>query len=377
MRRLVCLLALLAVFGSGIALANTVQVVATGDCGQDLTNVRNAVQNAAAGDEVQLVPGGTNVFNLACAVNDIDVAIPVFTPDISITAPNGPVVLQGPGSADPNQASAIFVAANGFRMNGVTVQGWFYGVLVTTSNGAPVYNETITNSRFQDNIRSYQSANGATGNYLIGNTFVLPYPPSMDPTSPFALVWGVLVGDSNHTVISGNTVIGPGQLSQFTAVSQLVTSPSASQVPIHTVGIWQIDTIIPASRYSLISNNTLTNVDSGIQASSDYGVTSGNIVKHCAVGITISNDTDDGVTAAQHHIVTQNVSVDNNVGLWLASTQHSTASLNDFRDNSLAGIVLLANPGGAPSTEDRLILNLGSKNGVGEDHEDSMGFPGR
>ncbi len=375
MRRLVCLLALCVLIASGAAFANTIQVVATGDCGQDLTNVRNAVQGAMSGDVVQLLPGSTNVFNMACAVNDGNPGVFIGTPDIAITAPNGPVVLQGPGSADLSQLSGIVVTADSFRMDGVTVRGWYFGVLLFSLNGQPLYNSTVSNSRFEDNIIGYQANNGVTGSYLVGNTFLLPQPPSMDPSSPFFLVIGAIMVNSNHSVMSGNTVIGPGQLSHFTSTAQLVVSQSATKVPIHTIGIWQIDSTPPASRYSLISNNNITGVDLGIQASSDYGVTSGNIVKHCAIGIAISNDTDDGVTAAQHHIVTQNVSVDNNVGVWLASTQNSTVSLNDFRDNSLAGIVLLANPGGGPSTDDRLILNMGSKNGVGEDHSDGMGHP--
>ncbi len=47
-------------------------------------------------------------------------------------------------------------------------------------------------------------------------------------------------------------------------------------------------------------------------------------------------------------------------GIWMASASQNTITLNDLRHNSLAGLLFLANPGGAPSTGNFFHQNKGS-----------------
>jgi parallel beta-helix repeat protein len=111
----------------------------------------------------------------------------------------------------------------------------------------------------------------------------------------------------------------------------------------------------------MISDNTITGLDLGMQSSSNSGVVTRNVVSGNAIGIAISNDTDDGVQQVTGNVVTQNAATGNQVGIWMASASGNFITLNDLRNNSLAGLLFLANPGGAPSTGNFFHQNTGAK----------------
>jgi parallel beta-helix repeat protein len=146
----------------------------------------------------------------------------------------------------------------------------------------------------------------------------------------------------------------------FTNPAQIIADPRATGVGIRTLGLLQADNRAEISELGRVSDNTFTGLDLAMQSSSNLGVVSHNTVTNNAIGITISNDFDDGVHQVTGNIVTENVSTNNQVGVWIASGTQNTITLNDLRGNSLAGLLFLANPGGAASTGNFFHQNKGA-----------------
>jgi hypothetical protein len=338
------------------AQAATWQVQATGTCSTDTANLQNAVNSAAAGDTIQLQPGSSgNVFDLSCSAGNP--AIFVNTPDLSLSA-SSPVILQGPAVADYSGSIGILDQADALTISGLTIRNFTYGVFSANSSG-PTHSLSISNARLENNANGLWSMYGNMNVTVVNSTVIVPQPA--DPT-PGSSTLGLLVL-GGYSVIGGNTVTGPGVSLHMSSVADVQNIVSNAQGLIRSVGIFQIDYLpqAPISYYSLISNNQVSGFDLGMQVSSTYGATIGNHVTHCAFGLQVSQDSDNGVTATTHATVTQNVSTDNQVGFMFASVQDSVASLNDFLHNSVKDIILIANPNGPPSVRDRFVLTPGSR----------------
>jgi len=109
-----------------------------------------------------------------------------------------------------------------------------------------------------------------------------------------------------------------------------------------------------------MSENTLTGLDLGLQASSDFGVLVQNTATNCEIGLEISNDVDDGVTRVANELVSLNTSTNNQVGFGVFSGTKNTIVLNNFANNRLAGLFFTSKPGGAASIGNFYGCNKGS-----------------
>jgi parallel beta-helix repeat protein len=189
----------------------------------------------------------------------------------------------------------------------------------------------------------------------------MPPPPTSDPTSDLFVGVAVFLGQQNgHILIADNTITGPGASLHLRRVQDVFAPDQA----IRTAGIWQNDGTIPAGTFGRVSNNVVSGLDLCIQSTSDFGVVSNNTTNRCGFGIILSNDTNDGVTTVHGNVVTGNDLRGNQVGLWMASATQNVISLNDARNNSVTGLLFLANANGANSDDNTFVLNQGSKQGV-------------
>jgi parallel beta-helix repeat protein len=341
-----------------LASANTIPVAPTGSCGGDIAAIQNAVNAAQSRDVVQLSAGS---YDFSCLNGGAGVFI--GNPDITIQGALDQSVINGPGLATQIRSTAFFVGADAVSIDGVTFQGFRVGVFAGAGDGITTANHfSLTNSVFQNNLQSVFIQQDSLSPRIVGNTFLVPAPPSADIFSPFGISFGVIVQrDCSGLLLARNTITGPGVTAHFQSTDQLVQSPSASGVGIRTIGLLQADNQAPYAELGRVSDNTISNLDAGMQSSSNLGVVSHNVVTHNAIGITISNDTDDGVHQVSGNIVTENISSGNDVGIWIASGTANTITLNDVSHNSLAGLLFLANPGGAPSTGNLFHGNIGGK----------------
>jgi hypothetical protein len=220
----------------------------------------------------------------------------------------------------------------------------------------------VTNSSFQNNIQAIFIARNTTAPRMVGNTFSVPTPPVGDIFAPFGQTNAVSVGRGcNGVQFSRNTINGPGVSVHFASTDQLIQDPHGTNEGIRTLGYFQADFQLPMAELGMISDNTITGLDLGMQSSSNSGVVTRNVVTGNAVGIAISNDTDDGVQQVTGNAVTLNAATGNQVGIWMASASGNFITLNDLKNNSLAGLLFLANPGGAASTGNLFHQNTGAK----------------
>jgi parallel beta-helix repeat protein len=341
-----------------LGAANTIPVAPTGSCASDIAAIQNAVNAAQPQDVVQLSAG---TYDFSC----LNGATGVFigNPDITIQGASGQSVINGPGLATQIRSTAFFVGADAVSIDRVTFQGFRVGILAGGGDGVTTANHfSLTNSVFQNNLRSVFVQQDSVSVRIVGNTFLVPAPPSADIFSPFGISFAAIVGqDCSGLLFARNTITGPGVTAHFQSTDQLVLDPRAGGEGLRTIGLLQADTQVPYSELGRVSDNTVSNLDSGMQASSNLGVVSHNVVTHNAIGMTLSNDTDDGVAQVSGNIVTENISSGNQVGIWIASGTANTITLNDLRNNSLAGLLFLGNPGGAPSTGNFFHGNNGGK----------------
>jgi hypothetical protein len=338
------------------AAASTFTVAPTASCPTDLFNVQIAIDSAVASDVIQLSAGN---FDFSCGTEFGGLLI--NKAGLVLSGSPGATIIHGPGPADPSESVAVFVAANSVTVTGISFRDFYFGVFVQAGKN----NFTLAGCVFDGVLHSVQVARGSASAKILNNVFNVPAPPTSDITSDFGVAIAVFVARQNqYLLVAGNTVQGPGRIANFQSAADLLAGGTAPALSLHTAGIWQIDTLVPASVWGRISNNTVSGVDLGIQSSSNFGVVSNNAVTSSAVALTVSNDTDNGITQVTDGIITGNDLRGNEVGLWMASASRNVISFNDGRDNGLAGILFLNNFNGAPSDANLFILNQGSKQGV-------------
>jgi parallel beta-helix repeat protein len=341
----------------GLANAAIIPVAPTGSCGGDLNAIQTAVNSAQPGDIVALAPGS---YDFSCVTSDSP-GIFINNTDITLQGTAGQTIISGPAFAAQTFSTGLFVASDAVTLDSITLSGFYTAV---QAGGGPFRANrlAITNSTFQNNIQAVSVAQDTFAPRMVGNTFMVPAPPSSDIFDPFGESFGVIVNrHCSYFLFAKNTVTGPGVMVTFQDTDQLIADPHGTNIGLHTLGLFQVDFRGEIAELGRISDNLFTGLDAAMQASSNLGVVSRNKATHNAIGIDISNDFDDAVHQVSGNIVTENVATDNQVGIWMASATQNTITLNDLRNNSLAGLLFLANPGGAPSTGNFFHQNQGAK----------------
>lgn len=337
--------------------ASTIPVSPTGSCAGDLNTIQMGVNSAQPGDVVELAPGS---YDFSCVSSDAP-GVFIGNPDITVQGTDGQTVINGPGFANQIFSTGFFVAADAVTLDSLTVSGFFTGV---QAGGGPLSANqiAITNSTFQNNIRAVFVAQNTLAPRMVGNQVFVPTPPDSDIFASFGETFGVIVNrHCSDFLFAKNTITGPGVVVHFQNTDQLVEDPHGTKEGLHTIGLFQVDFQGDIAELGRVSDNVITGLDDGMQASSNLGVITRNTVTHNAIGIDLSNDFDDGVHQVSGNVITENVASDNQVGIWMASATANTITLNDLRNNSLAGLLFLANPGGAPSTGNLFHQNQGAK----------------
>jgi parallel beta-helix repeat protein len=259
------------------------------------------------------------------------------------------------------EAIAVFVAANSVTVTGINFRNFFTGIFVQRGKG----NFTLKDCVFDGVLTAVFVAREGHAAKILNNVFNLPVPPSPDVTSDFGITNAVFVARQNqYLLVAGNTITGPGRVANYQRNEDILDIAANPALSLHSAGIFQIDNLPPASMWGRISNNIVSDVDLGIQSSSNFGVVSNNTVTGSAIGLGVSNDTDNGVTQVTDNVVTGNEVRGNQIGIWMASASRNVISLNDGRDNSLTGLLFLNNVDGPPSDANVFVLNQGSKQGV-------------
>ncbi len=341
---------------TGFAAATTFTVSPTGSCPDDINNVQGTLAGALPNDTVQLAAGDFN-FTCATAFGGLFIG----TAGLTFSGIPGATVIHGPGAADPSETVAVFVGANSVTISKISFRDFYFGVFVAAGKG----NFTLSGCTFDGVLISAQVARQGHAAKILNNVFNVPVPPSSDVTSDFGTAIALFVGRQNlYLLVAGNTVKGPGRVANFQHPEDVLAANTTPALSIRTAGIFQVDTLVPASSWGRISNNTVSGVDLGIQSSSNFAVVSNNQINNSAIGLGISNDTDDGVTQVTDGIITGNDVSGNEVGLWMASATRNVISFNNALNNSVVGLLFLNNVGGAPSDGNLFILNQGSKQGV-------------
>jgi hypothetical protein len=357
-----CLLA-----GNVFVHAATTTVMASGTCPADPAAVQNAINNAAPGDTIQLLPGPSALpFNFTCFSNGVVITIQI--PALSIQGSPGadPTILQGPGV--PAGENGFLIFSDQVTVTGIDFRGFAGAITVTNpsfdANQTGPANVSITHSRFENN---------ALGTLLLGvgdhfrfTNNVLNVPPPISAAAGASVGIAVLTRD-NDVLIADNQIVGPGASGLVTSLQQFLEGNSASeQALFQTIGIQQIEISNPASIRGRISGNVLTGLDLGLQSSSNFGVVTQNTTTNCEIGMTLSNDIDDGVSQVTDSLVSLNTSTHNEIGFAVFSGSRNTIALNDFSENNLAGLFFVANPSGAPSVGNSYGCNHGTvKNAEG------------
>jgi hypothetical protein len=342
--------------GISFAQAASIPVAPTGSCSGDLSAFQSAVDNAQPGDVVQL---GAGSYDFSCVASNTS-GVVISHPDITVQGLAGQTILNGPGFANQSISTGLFVAADAVTLDSLTLRG-FYTAVQAGRGPSKANSIAITNSTFHNNIQSVFVAQDTVAPRLIGNTFSVPTPPSSDIFGPFGEATAVIVNrHCSYFLFARNTVTGPGVVVQFQNTAQLVADPHATNEGLHTIGLLQADFSGDVAELGRVSENTFTGLDSAMQSSSNLGIVSHNTATNNAIGIVISNDFDDGVHQVTGNIVTENVSSGNQVGIWIASGTQNSITLNDLRNNSLAGLLFMANPGGAASTGNRFHQDQGA-----------------
>lgn len=328
----------------------------SGDCATDIFNIAFVIDlQAVPGDTIQLGPG---TFNFTC-MPDFGGGPFVHVPALTINGTPGQTVIVGPGLNDETESAAFFVqrGLTGVQFTNLKFTDMMFAIFFGQQTVAGV----VSDSQFDRVLSPIHVSRGSDAVRITHNTIHMSLPPTNDLTSALSVGIGVFLGQQNsHVLVADNTITGPGTSLQLRRAQDIF---SPDQV-IRTAGIWQNDGTVPASTFGRISNNVVSGVDLCIQSTSDFGVVSNNTTHQCGFAIILSNDTDDGVTTAHGNVVTGNDVSGNQVGLLISSATQNVISLNDGRDNPVAGLLFLANPNGANSDNNTFVLNQGSKQGV-------------
>jgi len=363
------LLVLVVFLCPGVARAAATTVTATGSCPTDPSNIQTAVNIAAPGDVIQLQPGTTApAFNFTCLSASDPIGVTISSVDITLVGAPGLTAIQGPGFGVTFFNSGIVVLSDGVTIKSLDFQGFDLAVFVTsatfTTTAVGPANVSVLGCHFESNGFAVLSLSASDHLRLAQNTVTVPPGVGSDPSAPFTVNFGfVIEPQSNDLLVADNTIRGPGPTGLLTSISQLLSSPSLFP-ELRTIGILQVDNLIPAAARGRVSGNIVSGLDGGLQSSSNFGVVTGNTASNCAIGLIISNDTDDGVSQVTDNIVAQNNSSGNEIGLWVASGARNSVLLNDFSNSSLVGLLFLHNVNGAPSQNNVFLLNKGSMQGV-------------
>lgn len=343
-------------FAFNLAQGSTIPVAPTRSCAGDMAAIQSAINSAQPRDVVQLAAG---TYDFSCLTADN----PIFVRNTDIAIQGSPdgSVLVGPPVGTESFTPAFFVASDGVTFDTLQFEN-FFPAIQAGSGGRQISRFAITNSQFRNNPQSIRVAQNTASVQMVGNTFVIPAPTSTDITSDFGESFGVTIGrNCSNLLFSKNTLTGPGVAVHFQTTDQVIADPRASGEGLRTIGLLQADFSGEVAELGRVSDNKVSGLDLGMQASSNMGVITHNNVTGNAIGITLSNDFDDGVHQVTQNVITENVASGNEVGIWIASGSNNTITLNDVRDDSLAGVLFLANPGGAPSTGNFFHQNQGGK----------------
>jgi hypothetical protein len=342
---------------AGIAEAATTTVTATGNCPADPADVQSAINSAAPGDTIQLLPGPSSLaFNFTCGVG-----VTIQTLGLTIEGEPGATVINGPGSTTGQNGFVIF--SDDVTVTGIGFQNLGFGIVGTNPDFSGTEpgpaNLTIAKSSFANNGFGVLVLGGCDHFRFTNNVVQVPAPPT---TTFLGSNLGIVIATrDNDLLVADNTFTGPGPSGLLTSLNQLIGgTPASISALFRTIGILQVDFAPPASIRGRMSGNTLTGLDLGLQASSNFGVVMQNTATNCEVGLEISNDTDDGVTRVTNELVSLNVSTGSQIGFGVFSGTQNTIALNDFSKNRLAGLFFVANPGGAPSVGNQYGCNKGS-----------------
>jgi parallel beta-helix repeat protein len=339
------------------AAAGTISVEPAGSCAGDLNAIQTAVNSAQPGDVVELAPGS---YDFSCVTADA-AGVFIGNPDITVQGTAGQTLISGPGFANHTVSTGFFVGADAVTLDSLSLSG--FATAVHAGGGqSPANHIAITNSIFENNIQAVFVAQNTLAPLMVGNQFFVPAPPDSDIFAQFGVTFAVVVSrHCSEFLFAKNTITGPGFTVHFQNTDELVEDPHITNEGLHTIGLFQADFQGDTAELGRISDNVITGLDDGMQASSNLGVITRNVVIHNAIGIVLSNDFDDGVHQVSGNVITENVATDNQVGIWMASATANTIALNDLRNNSLAGLLFLGNPGGAPSTGNLFHQNQGAK----------------
>lgn len=139
---------------SVVMQSTTITVVATGSCPADPDGVQNAINNAAPGDTIQLLPGpNSSAFNFSClALGTGGVVIRTLAVTVEGSLGN-PTVIQGAGIAAGQNGLIIF--SDDVTVTKINFQGFSSAIIATNpafdqSQAAPA-DVNITLSQFQGN----------------------------------------------------------------------------------------------------------------------------------------------------------------------------------------------------------------------------------
>lgn len=345
---------------SVVARGAITSVVATGTCPTDLSAIQNAFDGAAPGDIIQLSSGpASQPFNFTCLSGGAGPTLQTIAIKIE-AAPGGSPIIMGPGSASGQVAFVIL--SDDVTVTGIDFHGFSVAIAATNpgfigTDPGPA-NFTVTHCHFEDNGIGVLVLGVADHFRFTNNSVQVPAPGSPAAGSNTGVV---ITTRDNDLLIADNTITGPGATGLLTSLQQLLNPTIAFEnAAFQTIGILQVDVANPASVRGRISGNTLTGLDLGIQSSSNFGVVMQNTASNCAIGMQLSNDTDDGSTAVTDSLVSLNTSINNKIGFVVLSGRQNTIALNNFADNSLAGLFFVANIGGASSVGNKYGCNQGT-----------------
>jgi len=170
---------------SGVAHAATATVVATGTCPADPSNIQTAIDNAAPGDTIQLLPGhGKIPFNFTC-----NVAVTIQTAGLTIIGMPGVILINGSGTTQ----AAIRIFSDNVTVSEVNFQNFGYGILATNPDYSATEpcpaSLTVTKGRFVNNALVGVAVLGVCDHFrFTNNTVRVPAPVSPSAGAPIGLV---------------------------------------------------------------------------------------------------------------------------------------------------------------------------------------------
>ncbi len=362
-----CAIAILVWLFSLSALAATITVTATGTCPTDRSAIALAVSGASPGDVIELLPGSPpKEFDFTCVAPGDEIGVFVSTFGITITGVPGETIIRGPGFATVFGSTGFVVRGDGVTVRDLVFRDFFRAILIAPRGAVPPRDISVSHILFEHNIRAVVVRADTDHVSLTHNTVVIPVPPDSDIFGTYGITSGFLIGSHcDDLLVAENTFVGPGAVARFQSLEDLLASSTLPGLGIRTLGVLQGEALLPVATLGRFSGNSFSGLDAGFQASSDVGVITRNTLTQCALGMIVSNDVGDGVTAVRDNIVALNSATNGQVGLAMASASGNVVTLNDFSTNSFVGMIFLANLANGAVSEDNVFLrNQGSVRNV-------------